>query len=119
MERVIHKKYLLYCQTDVLEAVNTSIQCMVGALPGLRYWCSAEHITPAGTNVTYVFLCFYFPTDFKILKERICPFVFHTSSAESKPSRLIRKYIKESGFSWHLGKSRPIPGTFIEKEGGL
>lgn len=119
MERVILKKCLLHCQTDVFEVTGVSVECIVGSLPPLRYWCSAEHLTPSGTSVTYIFLCFRSPVAFNVLKERIPSFPFHVSCVNSKPSQLFRKYVKETGFSWNLGKSKPVPGTFKEKKGGL
>lgn len=114
------KKFLLHCETENLNFIGISIENMLEELPNLRYWCRAEHVTPAGRNITYVFLCFYFYTDFKVLVEKIHPFIFHTDVyKDAKPSRLIRDYVKAKGFSWNLGKSKPIPGTFIEKKGGL
>lgn len=86
----------------------------------LRYWCYAEHMTPSGLIVVYVFLVFYSNPEsndiFNILKSQ---YFTVNLLKDSKPSRLYRKYIKETGFHFNLGKTKPIPGTFNERKGGL
>lgn len=115
-----YKKYLLYCQIDTLCRIGISVENMIKELSKLRYWCYAEHVTPSGRNITYVYLEFYNQTMFKNIEDIVCPFCFHTSVySDCKSSRLIRDYVKSKGFSLNLGKSKPIPGTFNEKKGGL
>lgn len=112
------KKYLLHSLTETMCKVGISVENMIKELPNLRYWCYAEHVTPFGRNVTYVYLEFYTQTEFKDIEKTIRPF-YSSVYRDCKSSRLIRDYVKSKGFSFNLGKSKPIPGTFIEKKGGL
>lgn len=113
-------KYLLSCETDTINALHISIDDLIQSILDLRYWCYAEHVTPSGRNITVIFLWYRSCPEYLIARNDCRLDIFDCSTySDLKPSKLIREYVKTKGFSMYLGKSRPIPGTFIEKKGGL
>ena len=120
MIRASDKKYLLFMPIGKVGYDGFLLETVLKKIPGLGYWCYAEHTTPLGVSVLYVYLSFYHCIAYKDLHEHLSPFNGTIDVLSNfKSSRLYRDYVKTKGFSWNLGKSRPIPGTFNEKEGGL
>ena len=120
MTKKCYEKFLVFIPLGNSGYDGFLLESSLKKVPLLRYWCYSEHITPIGVSVLYVYLCFYRRISFEELLEHG---IFLNGTVDClldlKPSRLYRKYIKETGFRWNLGKTRPIPGTFNEKEGGV